>query len=54
VRLRRLRPDALVKEDARQLLVPLGPDERPVEVLTGLLEDLVPLPAEAVEARSSG
>jgi len=54
VRLRRLRPDALVKEDARQLLVPLGPDEHPVEALTGLLEELVPPPAEAVGARSSG
>ncbi len=42
VRLRRLRPEALYKEEARQLTVPLGPDEPPVEALTELLLALVP------------
>jgi transcription-repair coupling factor (superfamily II helicase) len=52
VRLRRLRPEAVVKEDVRQLVVPLGPDERPVEALTALLGELVPASA-AREAESS-
>jgi len=42
VRLRRLRPEALYKEEARQLTVPLRPDEAPVEALTELLQLLVP------------
>jgi transcription-repair coupling factor (superfamily II helicase) len=54
VRLRRLRPDAVVKDEGHQLTVPLGPDERPVEALTALLEELVPTPDVAAEARSSG
>ena len=42
MRLRRLRPEALYKEEARQLTVPLRPDEAPVEALTELLQLLVP------------
>jgi len=42
VRLRRLRPEALYKEETRQLTVPLGPDEPPVEALTALVLALVP------------
>jgi transcription-repair coupling factor (superfamily II helicase) len=44
VRLRRLRPEALLKEDARQLVVPLGVGEDPVEALTELLRQLSPAP----------
>jgi transcription-repair coupling factor (superfamily II helicase) len=42
VRLRRVRPEAVYKEESGQLLVPLGPDEAPVEALTALLLLLVP------------
>ena len=54
VRLRRLRPEALVKEDTGLLIVPLGPDEDAVEALTGLLLDLVPPAAVPERAESSG
>jgi transcription-repair coupling factor (superfamily II helicase) len=54
VRLRRLRPEAVVKEDARQLVVPLRPDEQPVEALTALLGDLVPVQVVLGGAESSG
>jgi transcription-repair coupling factor (superfamily II helicase) len=54
VRLRRLRPGAVVKEDLHQLLVPLGPEEQPVEALTDLLDQLVPVTAAGEEAESSG
>ncbi len=54
VRLRRLRPEALYKEESGQLTVPLGPGEAPVEALTALLRDLVPAagagPGEPVAA----
>ena len=42
VRLRRLRPEALYKEETGQLTVPLGPDESPIEALTALVLELVP------------
>ncbi len=42
VRLRRLRPEAVYKEDARQLIVPFDPAEAPVEAVTELLGQLVP------------
>jgi transcription-repair coupling factor (superfamily II helicase) len=42
VRLRRLRPEALYKEETRQLTVPLAPGEPPVEALTALVQALVP------------
>jgi transcription-repair coupling factor (superfamily II helicase) len=42
VRLRRLRPEALYKEEPAQLTVPLAPGEAPVEALTALLVALVP------------
>jgi transcription-repair coupling factor (superfamily II helicase) len=42
VRLRRLRPESLVKEEARLVVVPLGPDEDAVGALTELLGELVP------------
>jgi transcription-repair coupling factor (superfamily II helicase) len=45
VRLRRLRPEALLKEDARQLVVPLGGSEDPVGALTELLRQLSPVPS---------
>jgi len=54
VRLRRLRPESLVKEDARLVVVPLGPDEPPVEALTELLGELVPAPQVLGGAESSG
>ena len=54
VRLRRLRPESLVKEDARLVVVPLGPDEPPVETLTALLGELVPVSRELGGAESSG
>jgi transcription-repair coupling factor (superfamily II helicase) len=53
VRLRRLRPDALYKEEVGQLTVPLGPDETPVEALAGLLAELVPADATGVPAAAS-
>ena len=46
VRLRRLRPDAVLKEDTGQLRVTLAPGEAPVEALTALLGELVPRPAD--------
>ncbi len=54
VRLRRLRPEAVMKEEAHQLVVPLGPDERPVEALTALLGELVPVTGVLGGAESSG
>jgi hypothetical protein len=45
VRLRRVRPEALYKEESGQLTVPLAPGEAPVEALTGLLVELVPAAA---------
>ena len=54
VRLRRLRPEAVVKEETHQLVVPLGPDERPVEALTDLIGELVPVPGALAGAESSG
>jgi transcription-repair coupling factor (superfamily II helicase) len=42
VRLRRVRPEAVYKEESGQLTVPLAPGEAPVEALTGLLVELVP------------
>jgi len=45
VRLRRLRPEAVLKEDSGQLAVTLAPGEAPVEALTTLLGELVPRPA---------
>jgi transcription-repair coupling factor (superfamily II helicase) len=50
VRLRRLRPEALYKEESAQLTVPLVPGEEPVEALTALLGELVPTEAGATEA----
>jgi len=44
VRLRRLWPEAVMKEDARQLLVPLPGEHDPVGALTELLRELVPTP----------
>ena len=44
VRVRRLRPEAVYKEDARQLVVPLGSGEAPVEAVTELLLQLLPGP----------
>jgi transcription-repair coupling factor (superfamily II helicase) len=43
VRLRRLRPEALYKEESGQLTVPLAAGEAPVEALTALLVELVPV-----------
>jgi transcription-repair coupling factor (superfamily II helicase) len=54
VRLRRLRPEAVVKEETHQLVVPLGPDERPVDALTELLGELVPVSGALAGAESSG
>jgi transcription-repair coupling factor (superfamily II helicase) len=54
VRLRRLRPDSLVKEETGLVVVPLGPDERPVEALTALLGELVPVAGVLGGAESSG
>jgi transcription-repair coupling factor (superfamily II helicase) len=63
VRLRRLRPDAVYKEETGQLMVLLAPGEAPVEALTALLEELVPpdpaaaaaekVPAAAGSARAA-
>jgi transcription-repair coupling factor (superfamily II helicase) len=47
VRLRRLRPEALYKEDSGLLIVPLGVGEPPVEALGALIRDLVPAEASA-------
>jgi len=54
VRLRRLRPESLVKEETRLVVVPLGPDEDAVEVLTELLGELVPAAGVLGGAESSG
>jgi transcription-repair coupling factor (superfamily II helicase) len=52
VRLRRLVPGAVYREDLAQLLVPIRPGELPADVLRQLLEDLIP-PADAeTDARS--
>jgi transcription-repair coupling factor (superfamily II helicase) len=47
VRLRRLRPEAVVKSQARQLVIPLDRGEDPVEALTELLRQLVPAPSSS-------
>jgi transcription-repair coupling factor (superfamily II helicase) len=52
VRLRRLRPEALYKEDSGQLMVPLAGGEAPVEALTALLVALVPDEGADQEARA--
>jgi transcription-repair coupling factor (superfamily II helicase) len=54
VRLRRLRPESIVKEEASLLVVPLRADEAPVEALTQLLVELVPVPGVLGGAESSG
>jgi transcription-repair coupling factor (superfamily II helicase) len=54
VRLRRLRPESLVKEETGLVVVPLGPDESPVEALTELLVELVPVSGALSGAESSG
>ncbi len=48
VRLRRLHPGALLKEDVGQLVVPLPPGEDPVTALVALLRQLLP-PIAAVQ-----
>jgi transcription-repair coupling factor (superfamily II helicase) len=53
VRLRRLRPDAVLKEDTHQVVVPLGPVEAAVETLTALLGELVPDTLAGPRAESS-
>jgi transcription-repair coupling factor (superfamily II helicase) len=42
VRLRRLVPGALYREDLAQLLIPIRPGELPADVLRQLLEELIP------------
>ncbi len=42
VRLRRLVPGAVYREDQSQLLIPIRPGELPADVLRGLLEELIP------------
>jgi transcription-repair coupling factor (superfamily II helicase) len=42
IRLRRLRPEAVYKEESGQLTVPLAPGEESVEALSALLGELVP------------
>ena len=54
VRLRRLRPESVVKEETGLVVVPLGPDEPPVQTLTELLGELVPVPGVLGGAESSG
>jgi transcription-repair coupling factor (superfamily II helicase) len=54
VRLRRLRPESLVKDEAHLLVIPLRPDEPPVEALTELLLELVPVSGVLGGAESSG
>jgi len=54
VRLRRLRPEAVVKEETHQLVVPLDPDEWPVDALTQLIGELVPVSGPLAGAESSG
>ena len=53
VRLRRLRPQATMKEDVHQLVVPLAPGESPVEAITELLVELVPPSRANPHAESS-
>jgi transcription-repair coupling factor (superfamily II helicase) len=45
VRLRRLRPEAVYKEESGELVAPLAAGEAPVEALTLLLRELVPAEA---------
>lgn len=52
VRLRRLYPGAVLKEDVGQLIVPLPPGEDPVIALVAILRQLLP-PAMAVEVTGS-
>jgi transcription-repair coupling factor (superfamily II helicase) len=54
VRLRRLRPESVVKEEVGLVVVPLLPDEAPVEALTELLAELVPVSGVLGGAESSG
>jgi transcription-repair coupling factor (superfamily II helicase) len=54
VRLRRLVPGATWREDLAQVVVPLDPDRRPVEVLRSLIDELVPPAAEATAAVENG
>ena len=54
VRLRRLRPESLVKEETHLVVVPLHPEEAPVEALTALLAELVPAAGVLGGAESSG
>ena len=54
VRLRRLRPEAVVKTQARQLVVPLGRGEEPVEAVTELLRQLVPASGPGSKAGRRG
>jgi hypothetical protein len=42
IRLRRLVPGAVYREELDQLLVPIPEDERAADVVRSLLEDLVP------------
>jgi transcription-repair coupling factor (superfamily II helicase) len=49
VRLKRLRPGAVLREDLRQLVVPLDPREPAADALAGLLAELIP-PAEPASA----
>jgi transcription-repair coupling factor (superfamily II helicase) len=51
VRLRRLVPGAVYREDLAQLLVPIRPGELPADVLRQLLSDLLP-PSDGAEADS--
>jgi hypothetical protein len=50
MRLRRLARDALYKEEAGQLVVPLRKGEDPAERLVDLLSELVPEPERAATA----
>ncbi len=47
VRLRRLAPGAILREDLHQLVVPLDPKTHAAEVLAGLLDALLPPSADA-------
>ena len=53
VRLRRLVPGGVLREDLRQLVVPLGSKERAAEALRTLLDELVPPSEEPVRTGSS-
>ena len=50
MRLRRLARDAIYKEDAGQLVVPLRRGEDPAARLVALLTELVPEPERAASA----